>query len=178
MRFSRSLAQTVVLLLLTLSAPMCMALATDHEQEINIEADSAEFREPEGVTVWEGNVSMTQGSITVQADRITVHTQNGMTTRLVVEGNPAHYMQTINEGGDRVIATSNHMEYLTVEGILTLTEDARLTQQGTTLSGNQIVYDVQQHVLRASSQGDSNQERVRVTIPPTNLRVPEVEPTP
>lgn len=155
--------------------PQCFALASDHEQEIIIEADSAEYREPEGVTIYQGNVSVSQGTILLQSDRITVQAQAGQTTRLVAEGSPANYMQTINEAGDKVIATSDHMEYLTVEGVLTLTQEARLTQQGTTLSGNQIVYDVQQHVLRASSQGESNNERVRVTIPAATIRVPNAE---
>lgn len=173
-----SLLQTIACLLLLIWGSSCFAMASDHEQEIVIEADSAEYREPEGVTIYEGNVSVTQGSILLQSDRITLHAEDGQTTRLVAEGSPANYMQTINEEGEKVIASSNHMEYLTVDGVLTLTQDARLTQQGTTLSGNQIVYDVQQHVLRASSQGESNSERVRVTIPPATIRTPDTESSP
>lgn len=160
------------------AASHCFSLASDHEQEIIIEADTAEYREPEGVTIYQGNVSVAQGTILLQSDRITVHTEAGQTTRLIAEGSPANYMQTINLDEDKVIASSNHMEYLTIEGVLTLTEEARLTQQGTTLSGNQIIYDVQQHVLTASSQGESNNERVRVTIPPATIRVPNSDSTP
>jgi len=172
----RPISQSLLLAgVLTFWGSHCFALASDHEQEIIIEADSAEYREPDGVTIYQGNVSVSQGTIFLQSDRITVHSQGGQTTRLVAEGSPANYMQTINEAGDKVIATSDHMEYLIVEGVLTLMQEAKLTQRGTTLSGNQIVYDVQQHVLRASSQGESNNDRVRVTIPAATIRVPSAE---
>lgn len=162
----------VFLLALMLAIP-ALALVSDKDQPIQIESDSAEYREPEGLTIYIGNVRLTQGSILIQADRITLRDSEGELAMLVAEGAPAAFEQTVNVAGDRVIAQSNHMEYNRLEAILTLSEDARLTQQGgTTLSGNQIVYDVQRHVLRATSQGESSQDRVRVTIPPASLQDP------
>jgi len=173
MNHSKAPGRVVGLILLFWSL-VSLGLVTDSEQTIEFESDSAEFHDVEGLTVYQGNVRLTQGSIVLQAERITLRSSGGQITSLVAEGSPANYVQTIDAGGETVNATSNHMEYQISAGVLTLTEEARLTLQGTTLSGNQIIYDVQRHILKAASQGDSVRG-VRVTIPAAVLRETEGE---
>ncbi len=152
-----------------------LALPEDSEQPIEIESDTAEYRDLEGLTIYQGNVRLIQGSLEVEADRIALYSSDNRLLRLLAEGNPARYSQLITLDGEVVTAESRQIEYRLEEGLLSLTGNARLTQQGTTLSGSQILYDVERHVLQASSATDSadgTPERVRVTIPPI-LRQPQ-----
>lgn len=168
MKLSNPLAGLLLLIGL-LGSGLLAALPSDSEQPIEIESDAAEFRDDEGITHYQGNVRLTQGSILLEADSVTLYRSEGKIQRLQAEGSPARYQQTINEAGDKVEASSQHMEYQLDEGQLRLTEKASLTQEGTTLSGSQILYDIERHVLQASAGGGSRDERVKVTIPAGNL---------
>ena len=68
------------------------ALSSDREQPIELEADSAHIDERTGVSVYTGNVKLTQGSTRLLADRLTVERgEDG--NRVVAEGQPATFSQ-------------------------------------------------------------------------------------
>lgn len=157
------------LLIAPLLASPAHALESDRDQSIEIESDSAEFRDLEGITVYSGNVRMSQGSILLLADQISIHTQDGDVNRLVATGNRAYYEQLPEAGQDKVVAQGKTIEYLLNEDVINLIQNASLTQEGATLNGNRITYDVRNHLLTANNaktgNGDSSGERVRVVIP-------------
>lgn len=66
-------------LLLSLSAALgsvsAWALPSDREQPIRIQADSAELDDKQGVAVYRGDVVITQGTMKVTGDTVTI-TQN------------------------------------------------------------------------------------------------------
>ena len=171
MTLSKSLQ---LLLLLCLLTPAANALESDRDQPVEIESDSAEFDDLAGLTTYRGNVRLIQGTIELLADEIQLRTVNDEIVELIASGRPAQYEQLPELQAEKLYAQSNRIRYLLDQDLIELSGDASLSQQGTTLSGGTILYDVRQHILKASS-GATNQnstERVRVVLPPLGSERP------
>ena len=170
----KNLACGLLLGLYITASPPVQSLESDRDQQIEIESDSAEFRELEGVTIYSGNVRMSQGSILLLADQISIYTRDGDVSRLVATGNRAYYEQIPAAGREKVVAQGQTIEYVLKDDVINLVQQASLTQEDATLKGNRITYDVRNHLLKANSaSGVGNQssgERVRVVIPSPGRR--------
>lgn len=155
-------------LMLTTSAQTAYSLESDRDQPVEIESDSAEFDEPAGLTTYRGNVLLVQGSIELLADEIQLRTENDEIVELIATGSPAQYEQLPEPDSEKLYAQSNRIRYLLDQDLIELSGEASLSQQGTTLSGGTILYDVRKHILKASSDGSTQntKERVRVVLPP------------
>lgn len=144
------------------------ALESDRDQPIEIESDRAEFHELEGYTIYSGNVRLSQGSIMLEAAEISIYFENGEVYKLVATGDRAYYEQLPAENEGKVVAQANTIEYLLQGDLINLVQNASLTQDGATLNGELITYDVRNHLLRANNRSDqetTENGRVRVTIP-------------
>ncbi|MBI3344337.1 MAG: lipopolysaccharide transport periplasmic protein LptA [Gammaproteobacteria bacterium] len=166
--------------LLTLLAACCaapaFALSSDKEQPINVEADSVEIDHKQGVSVYKGNVTLTQGSIHLDADIVTLYSRNNDIEKAFAEGKPAHYRQRPDGKQEDVRAQSQRMEYYTGTGKLILLEGAHVWQEQNQFSGNRIEYDVERSVVNAS-MAKSGKERVRVIIQPKKKSSGPAPPT-
>jgi lipopolysaccharide export system protein LptA len=157
---------------------LATALPSDRRQPITIDADSAERDELAGTTTYAGKVVMAQGSMRIHADQIVIFNTKDKVTKIVARGQPASYEQKPSEKASKVVAKANILEYRLDQETLRLLEDASLQQEGTSLSGSSIEYDVRKSVVKADS--DANQSgRVRMVIPPKALRSEEdLQPSP
>ena len=65
------------------------ALPSDRDQPIRVQADSAELDDKQGVAVYRGSVVITQGSLKITGDTVTLTVGDGskLTTQVVVLGN-------------------------------------------------------------------------------------------
>ena len=61
------LANLVTLVFLFLPAPL-LALSSDRDQPIEVEADSLEVRDAEKISIYSGKVRLNQGSLALRAD--------------------------------------------------------------------------------------------------------------
>ena len=149
------------------------ALDSDREQPIQIVADEAIRDEIAGETRYEGNVVLTQGSLKITADELTILHSTEDADRIIATGNPATLVQQPTPDQPPVDASALRIEYVRSEDLVRLLEDARIAQNGSTLSGNQIDYLVSQRTVKAAGGADGpGQGRVEVVIPPENLRDP------
>jgi len=149
-----------------------LGLPEDREQPIHIESDRAERQERTGLTTYEGDVVITQGTIRVEADRVVVHTEGSQVARIEATGNPARYQQVLEQGDAPLRASSRLIEYQVQQEQIILSRDARLEQQGSTITGERIEYDLVQEIIRA--QGDlEGRQRIRMVIPPAAQQRPE-----
>lgn len=149
------------------------ALDSDREQPIQIVADVAIRDEIAGETRYEGNVVLTQGSLKITADELTILHSTEDADRIIAAGNPATLVQQPTPDQPPVDASALRIEYVRSEDLVRLLEDARIAQNGSTLSGNQIDYLVSQRTVKAAGGADGpGQGRVEVVIPPENLRDP------
>ena len=167
--FNKALSLSTIALCAYAYIPVALALQSDRSQPITIDADSAERDEQAGTTTYSGKVEMAQGSMRIQADKIIIYSTKDKVSKIVASGKPAKYEQKPNEKDGKVIASANILEYRIDEESLRLIEQASLNQEGTSLSGSSIEYDVRKSVVKAGSNQTKNQ-RVRMVIPPKAIR--------
>ena len=126
--------------LLAMQSPY--ALTTDKDQDIEIEADSAELDDKKGITIYRGNVVVIQGSMRITGDIMTVtYIENGDLDTIIVEGKPAHHRQLPDNKDIYDEAEALRMEYYLLKNFIVLINEALVTQEGLRFGGNRIEYD-------------------------------------
>lgn len=146
------------------------ALDSDSKQPMYIEADSATYDEGKGLTVYNGNVRFTQGSIESLSDKMVVYQKDGKTDRIETFGKPARVKQTPEAGKPPWNGLGLRTEYFPDTGVLVLHEKAMAWQgdkpeASDRVTSERIEYDAHNSVMKAglpSSKGD----RVHVTLQP------------
>lgn len=170
MRFANSLSLLCGLGLL-LAGMQAHALPTDREQPIRVQADSAELDDAKGVAVYKGNVLITQGSLKVTGDTVTI-TQNkqGDIEVFTSVGKPATYEQKPAEDKDVVKAFGMTIQYFAVNERIILLDRAKVIQAGNTFEGEKIVYDTRRQIVNAGRAGTgsvtSPRPRIDMVIQP------------
>lgn len=157
--------------------PLAFALPEDSAQDMDIYSDTYEFDFQNSTTTFIGNVILNQGSLKINADKIVYFgkLENGKAAgsgKIVATGKPARFQQTPKVDTLPVTAIANRLEYSIKNETLFLIEDASLDQDGTSLSGNRIEYDVKRALVKASSKIRTfeNEGRVRLVIPPKTFQ--------
>lgn len=154
---------TVMLLALPLYSH---ALPSDANQSIKLLADKATYSERTGVTSYSGNVIITHGTLKLTADNITVNlSQQRSINSAVATGRPATMQQVVTQEKGLAKGQANTIDYNAVTGIITLTGNAKLVQNGASFAGNVIRYSLKAGDVEATA--GSNQ-RVELVFPPSN----------
>lgn len=154
-----------------------MALSTDREQPINIEADRAEADHARRITTYYGDVIITQGTLKITGDTVTIeYDDQNRLTKLVSEGAPARFRQLPDGKSDQPTnyqaAEASRMEYYAGKDVIILLGKAVYGQGGDRVAADRIVYDSINSRLKAESRaaadGDGGQpsSRVRIKIEP------------
>lgn len=151
-------------LLSVLFATAVFALPSDRQAAISVDADRAQLNEKTGITDYQGSVVIKQGSLLIEADRVTIYSNKGQVNKITCIGQPAHYQQQPNAEDGLVNAYGNTIEYYLDTETITLIKNASLEQQGSTLRGDHINYDLKAELVEARGS-DNNQQRVHMVIP-------------
>ena len=134
------------------------SLSNDSEQNIEIEADKAEMDDANKTTVYRGNVIVTQGSIKMTGHTMTVHFDKNNDMKLVIlNGSPATYRQLPDNSEVYDRAEASKMEYYALKNYIILINDALVTQEGLTFSGQRIEYDTV--LSKVKAEGQSNKTK-------------------
>ena len=163
LRHTRAVLALVGLLL----CQWCLALPDDREQPIHISADEALRDEKKGVTVYSGNVQMDQGSMHIEADRVTIYHVEADADKIVAWGRPAKMRQQPDLEKGLVHAHALIIEYYQREQKVLLREEARIEQDGAIVTGDTIDYFIAQELVKADSDETREGNRVQVVIPPS-----------
>jgi lipopolysaccharide export system protein LptA len=145
------------------------ALPDDTEQPIRIVTDEAVRDEKTGRTVYSGNVELVQGTIRINADKITVYKIDIEGDKIVAEGNPAQMQQQPELDSALMHAHGDIIEYYRTEGRVHLRENAQVEQDGSTVRGDRIDYFVNEKLVKAAADESGNKRRVEVVIPPHKI---------
>jgi len=150
-----------------------IALPGDRLKDLSIQADSAELDDQNGTTIYSGDVIVEQGSMQIRADKVIIYGRNDSYSRVVATGAPARLSQIPKPGQEPVTAQANRLEYQITDETLYLIDDAAFRQEGTSLSGNRIEYDVKRAVVKAGGKSADSDRRVKMVIPPRALSTEE-----
>lgn len=148
-----------------LLAPGAIALPEDRQQPIRISADQALRDERQGFTEYTGNVRLQQGSLQIEAEKITVFHQQVAADRILAEGNPARLQQQPQADKGIVHAAAQRIEYFKAEERVQMRRKARIEQEGSIVTGDSIDYYMAEQRVRADSGQREDGGRVEVVIP-------------
>ncbi len=148
---------------------MAMALPADRQQPIKINSDSADIDNRKGVSVYRGDVVMTQGTTRITGDIITIYTRDREVTKVIAQGNKARaYYEELQSGEQGTVqAWGNTIRYDVNSDQIELIKNAQLSQKGDTFKGEKIHYNVTLQTVNAKgtpNQGESG--RVQMVIQP------------
>lgn len=152
------------LICLALLAPICWALPDDSKQPIHIASDQASLDKLKGEVIYSGNVKMQQGSLSIEADKLTIIRNTKGLSKVIAQGSPARYQQTINEKDGKTLAYGETIIYNTQIDELTLLKNAGLEKQGNEFSGEKIVYLMKEQTVKAESP--KQDQRIKMIIQP------------
>lgn len=142
------------------------ALKGDTDKPINIDSGSQSLDMENNVVVFSDNVVITQGSIKINASKVTITRQEGKKETIDASGAPVTFQQTL-DNGKPVNGKGNSVHYDLGSEFLTLIGNAELKQLDSFIKANKITYDVKKQQLKATSGGKS---RVKTVLIPSQLQ--------
>jgi len=141
-------------------------------QPITVEADRLEMDNASGTSHYQGNVVMTQGGLVLRADSVTLNSKGSALQLAVANGSPVYLERPDPETGEVIKASASHMEYQIAKGLLEMSGQARLLRGKDEFSGEHIVYELDNRIVRATGKSKEGEEggRVRVILQPSTLQ--------
>lgn len=156
----RPAARDLLLLLSLLAAAPVLAKSTDRDQPMDLNADSSDsLMQDNGMSVLEGNVTIRQGTLEVDADRAEVHRVNGDIDRIVLIGSPARLRQ-VSDAGEPMDARARRIVYTPPTENMVLTGGVEISQPRGTLRGETVKYDI--NTGRLNGGGDGQRVSMRI----------------
>ena len=153
-------AVNLLLLAALVAATPALAKSSDRQQPMDISADNTDaVMEDNGMSVLQGNVSIRQGTLEVNADRAEVHRVAGDIQRIVLTGAPARLRQ-VSDTGETMEAQARQVTYTLSEDIMLLTGAVEVRQPRGTLSGETVRYDI--GTGRLNGGGDGQRVNMRI----------------
>jgi lipopolysaccharide export system protein LptA len=150
------------------------AIPSDRQQPLSLIADRATFNEKTGVTTYSGNVIIEQGTMKLQASSIVANLDGSRQISLITaNGGPARFQQKLDSSKGLAKGQAQKIVYNAQTGIITLTGNALLEQDGSSIRGATLRYSMNKGDIEAigtpNSSGSAN-GRVQIVIPPTGSK--------
>jgi lipopolysaccharide export system protein LptA len=152
-----------------LSSSFASALTTDVEKPVHIDADSVLFNKSKGQAVYEGNVSIVQGTLKIKAQRIEIKAPNNNIESITATGNPVSFQQKMDDG-KLAKGGANKLRFLVKSKRLLMDGNAVISQNNDKFSSNHIEYSTHTGELKAgkNKKVPGSKGRVKVIFYPVN----------
>lgn len=161
--FLRGLFLLYVLTCLTTLSTPSHARSGDSRQPLHVEADTAEFDDNTGISMYHGSVRITQGTMVLTGDVVTVTAPSQHVNKIVSEGQLATFHQ-LTDDDEAIDAESEFMEYNAITNKIILLRKASMTQAGHTIASERIEYNTITKIVDAGDPKTGH--RVKMTIIP------------
>ena len=153
-----------------------VALESDRQQPLEINANATDGTLGDGITTMRGEVEIRQGTLHITADEAQVKKADGRVQSVTFRGQPAYLEQEIEEQG-LVKATAGTIDYQVATGIVTLTGNADVQHPQYQISGDLLTYDLKvQHFEGSSADGGNG--RIHIRLDPEVINKVDKKDTP
>ncbi|MCK5813616.1 MAG: lipopolysaccharide transport periplasmic protein LptA [Cocleimonas sp.] len=142
------------------------AVKADASKPLVIDADSVTFNKSQGKAVYQGNVSIKQGTLKIHAARIEINAPNNKIINIIATGFPLKVEQRM-DSGKMAKGSAKQMQYLVEKKRLILNGNAILSQGNDKFSSNHIEFSTLTGALKAGNK-KNNKSRVHAIFYPTN----------
>ena len=151
---------------------MAFALPSDRNQAISLVADNATYNDKTGVTTYTGNVVIEQGSMKLNAAAIVANlNKNKQISTITASGSPAKFQQQLDSSRGVARGEAQKIVYNAETGILNLSGNAYLYQNGASIRGNTLKYSMNKGDVEVSGGAKSvSKGRVEIIIPPSSTQ--------
>lgn len=140
----------------------------DRDKPVNLEADSVTLDDIKKVSVYQGNVILSQGTMMLRADRVEV-TQNAEGfNKVSATGRPVAFRQKLDGRDEFIEGFADRIEFDSTNSQLELIGQARLRRGSDELRGTQISYNSNTEFFKVIGQPGAKTPsgRVRAVIRP------------
>jgi len=144
---------------------LAQAEKADRDKPIEISADRGNLDQLKGITIWEGNVVIVQGTLKLNADKAIVTQDKQGNQTMQATGRIVTFRQKLDDKNEWVEGQSSQLDYNTVTHIAILTGNARVKRGNDLVIGNVITYNTETQLYEVSS-GSGNGGRVTAIIQP------------
>ncbi len=156
---------------LCLLAPAAWAEKADRDKPVQIEANRMSADDARRMNVFEGNVVLTKGTMSLRADRLVVRQDAEGYQYATATGSPARFKQRQDaksgeKEGPWVEGEAQRIEIDDRASTIKLFDNARVNRGGDEVAGNYIMVD-QRSEFYTVSAGKGSDERVKMTIQPS-----------
>jgi lipopolysaccharide export system protein LptA len=141
-----------------------LALSTDRDQPLHIESDKLDIDDQKGLSVYQGNVHVRQGSMHFYAEEISIEHPDKTVTKLLAIGQPAQFKQQ-QDNQEEVRATAQEIIWLADQDLLFFQKKVHVWQSGHEFRGEKMEYNLKNDSLKAEKSANGT-GRVHVIIQP------------
>ena len=130
----------------------------DREQPIEIESDTMTMDDTKNLSIYKGDVILTQGTLIIKADELIVREDNQGFQHSTSTGNPTSFKQK-REGVDEYIeGIGQRIEYDGHMDKVHIYKNAIVKRGNDTVMGDYIIYDANAEVAQAMSRKSNGSE--------------------
>src|SRR5881296_301738 len=154
---ARPAIATVVLAVagLVLQPPCARAEKADHDKPINYQADSGDVNYQTKVGTLSGNVILTQGTLTIHADKIVFHQNPDSSVSAVAYGNPVTFREKRDGTDEYYEGYAQRADYDGQKRFLELFDRALLKKGTDEIRSNYISYNAETEYFKAEGRPDT-----------------------
>jgi len=140
----------------------------DRDKPVNLEADTVTLDDIKKISVYQGNVILSQGTLMLRADRVQVTQNAGGLDKISAVGRRVAFRQKLDGRDEFIEGFSDRIEFDSASSQLELIGQARLRRDGDELRGAQISYNADTEFYKVVGQpgAQTPSGRVRAVIRP------------
>ena len=154
--------------------PISQAELADRDKPMHLEANQLSIDDVKQISVFEGKVQLTQGTMIINADKIVVVQDKEGFKHGTATGQLTSFRQKRDNIDGYVEGYGERIEYDTKTAIIDFFGQARVKQDQDEVRGEHITYNSKTEIFQVN--GTSNKGRVRAIIQPKNKRSSVGEP--
>lgn len=148
-----------------------MALETDRQQPIDIDAGAVDLDANTGFTLLTGDVAIDQGSLSIRSDEAEVYLQDSKPSRILLRGVPARWKQQL-ESGLWMEAEGKTIDYDVNSSTIVITGDAFVDHPQGTINGDKLTYNLTAESFTGQSAENG---RIKMRLNPSTTDDIDVE---
>ena len=151
-----------------LLATSAYAEKADRDKPVNLEADTVTLDDIRKISVYQGNVVLSQGTLMLRADRVQVTQNADGLDKVIATGRPVAFRQKLDGSEEFIEGFADRIEYDGANSQLMLIGQAMLRRGSDELRGARISYNANTEFYKVVGQPNARTPggRVRAIIRP------------
>jgi len=132
------------------------ALNSDKDQPITLDADNFEIDLKTGVRIYRGNMSLRQGSIRLNCDKLITYYDNDTLNKAVCTGKPIRFRLRPESSENDIVGTARKFTMDEIQQEIILKTQAKIVHGDIQISGQVILYNLATEQIKVKGRDSSS----------------------